>query len=1677
MISRCKECNKKYIEKSMLFHSFGLLMAIVMLFSVSILCNSSLGQQNPFFNTVAKITNNKTPDESTALDSQELLRLKMLMPAGREGAAERYKAARSEARSQARAAAPGAVALMAVPAVADPGGIPHYYGPYPNYANSPLPKGGITSVTVTSEGSGYSSPIVTIEDLYGTGSGATVNVAVLAGKITGINVSTPGSGYSAPFVNITDATGLGAAATATIDGSILTGGIRKFVDSLPGLNAAKANNLGQYIPVAIPDTTTYPGCDYYEIELNEYSEKLHSDLPATRLRGYRQTNTNNASVKKFHYAGPLIVAERDVPVRIKFTNNLPTGDAGDLFLPVDTSVMGAGMGPLDMMGMPGMKENYTENRATVHLHGGYVPWISDGTPHQWTTPANETTQYPKGVSVRYVPDMWFVNGAVVSNTVGQTTPPVPGASNNPGNGSLTFYYNNQQSARLMFYHDHAYGITRLNVYAGEAAGYLVTDQVDQDLIAGTNVAGVNPTLNKVLPDVGIPLIIQDKSFVDNTTITAQDPTWNWGTGAKVAGKISKSMTGDLWYPHVYMPNQNPADVGGMNAFGRWHFGPWFWPPTLDIKYPPIANPYYPNPDNPMEYSLIPAVPQPSMAMEAFMDTPVVNGALYPNLTVEPKAYRFRILNAADDRFFNLQLYRATGIVSSINLTDGGSNYTYAPMVSITGGGGMGATAKAEIDPASGKVVAINLLTVGSGYTSAPTVNITGNAKATAAVYTKPTEVGMIPASICTAGLPPEWPTDGRDGGVPDPTTRGPMFIQIGSEGGFLPKPVVLPNQPVNWNMDQTNFDMGVVNQGTLILGTAERADVIVDFSKYANETLILYNDAPAPFPAIDPRYDYYTGHPDLTDTGGAPKTQPGYGPNTRTIMQIKVLPAVIGPDPIGPDYMTNKLPALEAIFANTTGKKGVFNASQDQIIVPQAEYNSAYNASFPADPYVRIYEGFKNFTTVSGAWANITFEPKAIQDEMGETYDVDYGRMSAMLGLQLPVTAGVQQFTMYPYPSPPVEIVKDSIYGTPIGITGDGTQIWKITHNGVDTHTVHVHLFNAQLINRVAWDNALRVPDLNELGWKETFRVNPLQDTLIALRPTAPDQPFEIPNSTRPIDPTTPLGDPLRTPPGGFKDPTGEPVTIFNHLVNFGWEYVWHCHLLAHEEMDMMHSMSFAVAPWAPTNLTAAGIPVTLSWKDNSISETGFRIQRATDAGFTQNLTSFTVGQNVTTYIDTSALAGTTYFYRVQAINVVGDTFDYAGPAFPTEVVYSAWSNTATTASAWKSGQTVPGATNWKAYYGDGIYVDVDTSSAGFTSTPRYFTSLGGATNQLLVQGITAIYSATPNGFRIYLWTTNRASLTPAMANSYKWYVQWLAVPTTDTNAGSTPKGATNWIASGGNAIYVDVDTSAAGFASTPRYFTSLGGNTNHLLAQGITAIYSPTPNGFRIYLRNSDGSALTPAIANSYQWHVQWLGVPTSNVKAGSTPKGSTNWIVYSSDTIYVNPDTSTAGFTATPRYFTSLGGNTGHWAAHGVNAIYSATSNGFRVFLRSSNRTALTPTMANNNGWHVQWLGVPALTGPLPLAPASQTGDAESIDPIQVVAEFELNESGINASAGLDQVMVEPEQNRSGIVEGDKQDQVVAEDGQDRSSVIHEMMEAKKLMIRERVNQKRIDINRQEN
>ena len=212
---------------------------------------------------------------------------------------------------------------------------------------------------------------------------------------------------------------------------------------------------------------------------------------------------------------------------------------------------------------------------------------------------------------------------------------VTATTNDPGKGSQTYYYTNAQSARLMFYHDHAYGITRLNVYAGDAAGYLLTDKVEQDLINGTNVTGVNPGWQKILPDVGIPLIIQDKTFVDADTIARPGSELEMGNRTVISTRRRSASCPENRRPLaaiVYMPAQNPYDLSGANAFGRWQYGPWFWPPT-PITYPPVANEYYdPNCDAAIpwcEPPFMPPMPNPSMGMEAFKDTMLVNGTLYP----------------------------------------------------------------------------------------------------------------------------------------------------------------------------------------------------------------------------------------------------------------------------------------------------------------------------------------------------------------------------------------------------------------------------------------------------------------------------------------------------------------------------------------------------------------------------------------------------------------------------------------------------------------------------------------------------------------------------------------------------------------------------------------------------------------------------------------------------------------------------------------------------------------------------------------------------------------------------------------------------------------------------------------------------------------------------------------
>ena len=1067
----------------------------------------------------------------------------------------------------------------------------------------------VTGVVVDDPGAGYSSaPGVAVLDGTqfdpvthepGTFTPAKATASL---KITSVAVDTFGAGYTtAPAVEITDPAGTGAAATAETDAGAVTkltvtdggsgyvtpGGIKKFQDGLPGIGPANKNNLGQYIPEAEPDTTTFKNADYYVIAVVQHRERMSSSLPAegTLLREYVQLSTDAVPGKRVplkndlvdgtsvdvklpdgsqaygvddpHYFGPWITASKDRPVRVVFYDLLPKGADGDLFLPTDSSMMGSGMGPMDMPApkdegkvtdevrnpacteSPKSSECFKDNRATLHLHGGITPWISDGTPHQWITPANEDTPWPRGVSVQNVPDM-----------VGTDKPTnVPDCSA-AQSGCETFYYTNQQSARLMFYHDHSWGITRLNVYAGEAAGYTINDATERKLVDNGTIPGADSTL---------PLVVQDRTFVPGgEQLRQQDPTWDsgrWG-GA-----------GNLWYHHVYMPAQNPGDPGGMSAYGRWMYGPWFWPPAKP-QHGPIDNPYYDpgcNLDDPKTWQYqtdpycepkeIPGTPNISAGMEQFNDTPVVNGTAYPTTTVEPKAYRMRLLNAANDRFWNLQWYVAdptTGTESEVALK------------------------KSEV----------------------------------AAAQTDPNVVPTPDTDISPAG--PDW-------------------IQIGNEGGFLPSPTVVKNQPITWITDPTRFDVGNVDQHSMLLAPAERADAVVDFSKYAGKTLILYNDAPAAFPARVACYDYYTGGPDMTPAC-APSTLPGYGPNTRTVMQVKVAPST--------PAAAFDLPKLQAAFRHHADGSGAFESGQHPTIVGQAAYNSAYGKSFAksgycskptsttaCDGFARIsQQGGEPFTfdTLNGSKLSIPLQPKAIHDEMNAASFDEFGRMTANLGVEAsPATPPEgQNVTLYPFVNPATELIDATdlpagVDVKPIASAADGTQIWKITHNGVDTHPLHFHLYDVQLINRVTWDNIVIPPDPSELGWKDTVRTSPLEDTIVALRPIVPTLPFEIPNSIRPLNPMMPPGD-----TSGFNsvDPQGvgtAPIT--NRVVNFGWEYVIHCHILSHEEMDMMRPVSVAIPPNKATGLdsSVAGAGnnrrLTLTWQDNSINETSFLVQKTLD--------------------------------------------------------------------------------------------------------------------------------------------------------------------------------------------------------------------------------------------------------------------------------------------------------------------------------------------------------------------------------------------------------------------------------------------------------------------------------
>ena len=134
--------------------------------------------------------------------------------------------------------------------------------------------------------------------------------------------------------------------------------LRKFIQPL-------RNPVLGGIPLAVADTTRQawwqPGVTHYTIDIGQFTDQLHPDLPnPTRLWGFGRERELPAP-RRHHRRK----ARR--PIQITFRNNLPPTH----IIPVDPTVMGT---------------EAQDNRA-VHLHGGLVPWTSDGGPFAWWDPA------------------------------------------------------------------------------------------------------------------------------------------------------------------------------------------------------------------------------------------------------------------------------------------------------------------------------------------------------------------------------------------------------------------------------------------------------------------------------------------------------------------------------------------------------------------------------------------------------------------------------------------------------------------------------------------------------------------------------------------------------------------------------------------------------------------------------------------------------------------------------------------------------------------------------------------------------------------------------------------------------------------------------------------------------------------------------------------------------------------------------------------------------------------------------------------------------------------------------------------------------------------------------------------------------------------------------------------
>jgi FtsP/CotA-like multicopper oxidase with cupredoxin domain len=398
-------------------------------------------------------------------------------------------------------------------------------------------------------------------------------------------------------------------------------GISEAIAQIPGGSLHPGAVLKYQTPLLIPPVMPRAGrimqpgarpVDYYEISMKQFAQQiLPPGLPATTIWGYGAVSSDSKRGLLLHNAPSLTIEARwNTPVRVKWINDLRDAEGNYLphLLPVDPSLHWANPGQLP--GMDGVagpdrrpdltgktyvplaqfsdpSTQYTQYTGPVpivtHLHGAVgVGDESDGYAEAWYLPA--AGDIGAGYAIQ---GTWYdFFAAKAFARFGSTWGP----------GFVTFQYPNSNRASTLWYHDHALGMTRLNVYAGPAGFYIVRGgpQGDDAVLdfrtrAPAVLPGPAPKANDKFPSnktyYEIPIAIQDRSF---------------------------NADGSLFYPDT-------------RVFFDGITGPYV--PQTDIS--PIWNP------------------------EFFGNMIMVNGNTWPFQAVEQRRYRLRFLNGCQSRFLIL----------------------------------------------------------------------------------------------------------------------------------------------------------------------------------------------------------------------------------------------------------------------------------------------------------------------------------------------------------------------------------------------------------------------------------------------------------------------------------------------------------------------------------------------------------------------------------------------------------------------------------------------------------------------------------------------------------------------------------------------------------------------------------------------------------------------------------------------------------------------------------------------------------------------------------------------------------------------------------------------------------------------------------------------------------------